>query len=569
MKGVSSTPLTRPRLLWLFFSATALILGVVGAIQRAWVCDDAFISFRYARNLAEGRGLVFNAGERVEGFTNLLWTLLCAGAIRLGLDPVDFSQALGILFSGLTILTLALASWRRAPNHEPALPWAALGFAAMPHAQIFATSGLETSSFIFLSTVVVLAASRARSQGAWLWVGLCAGLLIASRPDGLLLAGVSGALSIMRARREGTRLPFRAWYKGFLAIMVPLVVLKLAWFGALIPNTFYAKSADRPYFSIGLHYLSLFFGGYRILAVGLVATSILAGLPGRSTDSTPARSLRAEPSIWLVSLLLYLAFVAWVGGDFMFARFIMPVVPLIFLGIEGLIRELPWAPGRPLLGLGMLLGVVSAQVPEEVLQGRGHVVEERLTYPPEEVERARALGASLRELFKGLEVRACAHGTQVMLAYYAEIPYVIEGFGLTDPEIARAEVATRGRPGHEHGVTESYLQEKGVHFIFAYRTPQEPSGYTRVELGPLNGWIVTYDAGLMSALSRRGVHFTEFELFLDEYLGGINEMDPMDVAADYMDFKAYYFRHTADPERQERFERWLRARGIAPMGPTP
>ena len=42
----------------------------------AWfLCDDAFISFRYARNLLEGHGLVFNPGEYVEGYSNFLWTL--------------------------------------------------------------------------------------------------------------------------------------------------------------------------------------------------------------------------------------------------------------------------------------------------------------------------------------------------------------------------------------------------------------------------------------------------------------------------------------------------------------
>ena len=42
----------------------------------AWfLTDDAFISFRYVRNLLEGHGLVFNPGEYVEGYTNFLWIL--------------------------------------------------------------------------------------------------------------------------------------------------------------------------------------------------------------------------------------------------------------------------------------------------------------------------------------------------------------------------------------------------------------------------------------------------------------------------------------------------------------
>ena len=61
-----------------------------------FLCDDAFISFRYAENLVLGHGLVFNAGERVEGYTNFLWTLTLAAAIALGLEPAGVAQALGI-----------------------------------------------------------------------------------------------------------------------------------------------------------------------------------------------------------------------------------------------------------------------------------------------------------------------------------------------------------------------------------------------------------------------------------------------------------------------------------------
>lgn len=69
---------------------------VARAMQLACLSDDGFISFRYAQNLAEGRGLVYNAGEYVEGYTNLLWTLALAGFMRLGAQPEIMSHVLGI-----------------------------------------------------------------------------------------------------------------------------------------------------------------------------------------------------------------------------------------------------------------------------------------------------------------------------------------------------------------------------------------------------------------------------------------------------------------------------------------
>src|SRR6267154_221619 len=68
-----------------------------------FIQDDAFISFRYADNLVRGIGLVWNQGERVEGYTNFLWTLLMSGGICLGMDPVLFSQVLGIICFVLTL----------------------------------------------------------------------------------------------------------------------------------------------------------------------------------------------------------------------------------------------------------------------------------------------------------------------------------------------------------------------------------------------------------------------------------------------------------------------------------
>ena len=57
--------------------------GIARALTLAWICDDAFISLRYAANLVAGDGLVYNVGEYVEGYTNLLWTLLIAAFVAL------------------------------------------------------------------------------------------------------------------------------------------------------------------------------------------------------------------------------------------------------------------------------------------------------------------------------------------------------------------------------------------------------------------------------------------------------------------------------------------------------
>src|SRR5262245_49032609 len=67
---------------WVMLAAV-VAFGVYRAAEAAWLADDAFISFRYARNWAEGQGLVWNPGERVEGYTNFLWTFGIGLLVRL------------------------------------------------------------------------------------------------------------------------------------------------------------------------------------------------------------------------------------------------------------------------------------------------------------------------------------------------------------------------------------------------------------------------------------------------------------------------------------------------------
>ena len=74
---------------------------------RRFIGDDAFISFRYARNWVEGNGLVWNAGEAVEGYTNFLWVVVMAAGLGAGVAPEELSIVLGVA-SGLAVLALVL-----------------------------------------------------------------------------------------------------------------------------------------------------------------------------------------------------------------------------------------------------------------------------------------------------------------------------------------------------------------------------------------------------------------------------------------------------------------------------
>jgi hypothetical protein len=130
-------------------AAMALAFGVHRALGAVWLSDDSFISFRYADHLVRGHGLVYNVGERVEGYTNLLWTLLLAGALRLGIPPEVSAPMLGIAGWLALVAILGWRSWRR---DRPGLffPLAAALVLLLDDFQTWATGGLETSLFALL-----------------------------------------------------------------------------------------------------------------------------------------------------------------------------------------------------------------------------------------------------------------------------------------------------------------------------------------------------------------------------------------------------------------------------------
>src|SRR5262249_25730678 len=112
--------------------AVALVLH---SLVFDFVCDDAYISFVYARNLADHGQLVFNLGDRVEGYTNFLWPALLAGFMKLGVAPEIASRVLGTAFGIATLVVVARLTrrLRGAPSLwdlvAPALLAASSGYA--------------------------------------------------------------------------------------------------------------------------------------------------------------------------------------------------------------------------------------------------------------------------------------------------------------------------------------------------------------------------------------------------------------------------------------------------------
>jgi hypothetical protein len=237
----------------LFFGAAGL-----GLLFLVWlrlhqppnIVDDAYITYRYARNIATGVGFVYNAGERVLGTTTPAYALLMALLSRLSgySDYPRLSLITNTLFDAL-IFCLALRLTARLSGYR----WVGLGagllYALEGRALDFSTSGMESSfnTFAVLLTLVLFLEKRDR------WAALAAGLAVLVRPDGLTLAAVVfGALGLEALRPNGHQpqalarqfLAHLPWVEAalFVAVVGPWLLFALFYFGNPIPQSILAKS---------------------------------------------------------------------------------------------------------------------------------------------------------------------------------------------------------------------------------------------------------------------------------------------------------------------------------------
>src|SRR5205814_2479863 len=209
----------------------------VMATRLAYACatgflyEDALITLRYARNLAEGQGLVFNAGERVLGTTAPLFALLLAPAGAAGdAALLGAAVAVGIFATGATVwLCFQLG---RAAGLSDAVPLGASLLLAVSYELLIAgVAGMETMLIVALMLAGLVLVER--RPGA---AGVVLGLLVVGRIDGLLWV----ALVLGHAWRRDGRLPAPALI-GFAATLAPWLVFATAYYGSPLPHSLAAK----------------------------------------------------------------------------------------------------------------------------------------------------------------------------------------------------------------------------------------------------------------------------------------------------------------------------------------
>lgn len=358
------------------FSRTALLIiiliGLAVCLFGLWnfqsfFTDDAYISLRYSHNLLEGNGLVWNPGERVEGYSNFLFLVLVSLFGRFGFNLVLISKAVGITSFALLLGFLIWRS-RRFLNSETGNSLTSLLPVLLTGASycmiIWSFGGLETTLFSLLVTIGVLTAwdGLTGEPVTAAIAGSVLGLATLTRPDGGLFFVVAAFFYIgpLLQRRPKSGLCL-------IALLVPFIVLvggheiwRYSYYGQLLPNTWYVKgvfSWDRV--AMGCRYL---------IGFAITQPFLLPPLVAALVYRTAVRGWDKQLAFLSISVFAFIAYVVAIGGDHMLAyRPLIAVVPLMAVliaeGLEPVLRGV-----RGIIAISLLTILIISQIP---FPGRG------------------------------------------------------------------------------------------------------------------------------------------------------------------------------------------------------
>ena len=457
---------TSPLNLLLFLSALFFIL------QRAWISEDSLISLRHVDNLLHGYGPVFNPVERVEGFSHVLWFWILV-PFRLLLPPRGALIVPSLLFSALALAILFFRLSFSRCSREGRLPWGGALLLGTVAFLDFSTSGLETPLSFFLLAWAALLVCRGEVTRKPLTAGLLCALLPLTRPDFLVL--VPFLLLPFLAER-----PFR--WRSLLPLLAPPALLlggyqvfRMGYYGALLPNPFFAKSGSGSHWLQGFHYLEDFcVGSPALLLLPLLVLVFLS----------PRGRLRRRRFLLMAAGSTHLLFVLRGGGDFMHGRFLLPGFFLLALAVQDLFRYrfLSTRPFR-LLALFLLLALPLLHRVILPVQQRGTtfhygISDERAFYyknqesPFGDILRDRlvfmwkTIGQNYGRIAETYRIPLrVAYMNVGFTGYYAGPRVtVFDRLGLTDPVVSRKVLLERGRPGHEKSAPFAYLIHRRLTF---------------------------------------------------------------------------------------------------------
>ncbi len=288
--------------------------------------EDAFITFRYARNIASGLGFVYNAGEHVLGTTTPLYTLVLAFSAVIGFDIIAVGKAINILADAGTAVIIY---WLLRDLGAPHLAWAGVFlFVLSPLNVLYSAGGMETGLYTFLVLLTLLLASLDHARAT----AIAAAVLVLVRPDGLLAVGAVGALWWFQNK------PAAHVVKAvmlFSTLLLPWALFSLWYFGSPIPHSIMAKATTYQTQNL-FEWPAAFVERLGVANASGALFVLLLSLIGFASAFRPTASRRLR--VFMVWFLLYMVAYTLARAATFSRWYYSPVLPLLFvflcLGIQ-------------------------------------------------------------------------------------------------------------------------------------------------------------------------------------------------------------------------------------------
>lgn len=448
----------------LFYLIFILRTSFIANDQRYFtLIDDAMISMRYARNLVQGHGLVWNIGQPpVEGFTNLGWTLVMAALHLIPFSPAHISLAVmliaALILLGNTVVVFQIA--QTLDSSAAFAPFIAATMTAFYFPIVFwSLRGLEVGALTLTIDAALLLALRIRrgpKPASVYGLTLLLGLAVLLRMDAFLqcalfLIYIGAAFNAgNQSNPSSNKIIKNKWFViGLPALFTLLVVIGILlfqrfYFGDYLPNTYYLKvTGVTAWERIRTGLLSLNDYASRDFLMPLVFALI-----GLAT----VRELRTRQSLLLLSLfLVQIGYSVWVGGDYAEElvdaanRFIAQGMPALFilfaLTLDQFIRRVSTTQFKAAIAMAIGLGALL------VVSGE--------PWAKWTISNAPMLRTDIQRVKIGLHIKATTQPEAVIAVHAAgQIPYysertAIDLLGKSDPVIAKGPPATGFAPGHD------------------------------------------------------------------------------------------------------------------------
>jgi hypothetical protein len=280
--------------------------------------DDAFITFRYVRNLISGHGYVFNLGEQVLGTTTPFYTIYLAIVGKLGLDFILVGKLTNIVADTASVVLLFIVIFR-ASNRIMASAVALLVLSS-PYNLQFSANGMETGIYTFM----ILLVFYLYEQNRWKSMAFAGGILVLVRPDGLLALLVIALFWLIDGQelRSGVKYALHTFL-----VMLPWFIFAIWYFGSPIPHSITAKALTYRS-SVSMEWLSIL---WYIFAQrgGTGGTLLIAALLGTGITAILARQKLRPLRLYLAWMVLYIAiFTFFQSGRF--GWYYAPIMPILF-----------------------------------------------------------------------------------------------------------------------------------------------------------------------------------------------------------------------------------------------